>query len=404
MEYSGDYDGEVGVSSVHACFNILNSLSGVGILAIPYALASGGWISILFFILIGVTTWYTGLLLQRCLKLDPMIRSYPEIAEKAFGKKGGFLVSFFIYIELFLVATAILILEADNMYHMFPNAAIRFHECLILDKKHLFIVIASLIVIPTMWLEKQDFLSYISAGGILVSCILVASIFWIGAIENVGFKNKGVLVNWQGVPTAVSLYLVCYTAHPVFPTIYNSMKNKSHFPKILFISFALSSIIYGLMAIFGYLMYGEEVQSQITLNLPTHKVSAMIAISTTILSPLTKYALILSPIMEAIKTRLIQANYKSKSIRKLIGTGLVLGTILVALVVPLFGYVMSLIGALMTSCTSIVFPCVIYLKISKRYRRCLEFESVVLVVIIVMGLVLMVTGTYSTIVGIIDHL
>lgn len=28
MEYSGDDDGDVGISSVHACFNILNSLSG----------------------------------------------------------------------------------------------------------------------------------------------------------------------------------------------------------------------------------------------------------------------------------------------------------------------------------------------------------------------------------------
>lgn len=135
--------------------------------------------------------------------------------------------------------------------------------------------------------------------------------------------------------------------------------------QILSISFALSSIIYAVVAIFGYLMYGEEVQSQITLNLPTHNISAVIAISTTIVSPLTKYALILSPIMEAINTRLIQANYKRRSLRMLTGTGLVLGTILVALVVPLFGYVMSLIGALLSSCTSIVFPCVIYLKISK---------------------------------------
>ncbi|VYS48574.1 unnamed protein product [Arabidopsis thaliana] len=176
------------------------------------------------------------------------------------------------------------------------------------------------------------------------------SILWIGAIDGVGFKNKGVLVKWSGIPTAVSLYLVCYTAHHVFPTIYNSMKNKKHFSKILSISFALSSIIYAVVAIFGYLMYGEE--------------SAVIAISTTIVSPLTKYALILSPIMEAINTRLIQANYKRRSLRMLTGTGL----------------------------------------ISKGYRRCLEFESVVLVVIIVMGLVLMVTGTYSAIVGITLHL
>ncbi|EFH70428.1 hypothetical protein ARALYDRAFT_891790 [Arabidopsis lyrata subsp. lyrata] len=72
-------------------------------------------------------------------------------------------------------------------------------------------------------------------------------------------------------------------------------------------------------------MYGEEVQSQITLNLPTHNGSAV--------SPLTKYALILSPIMEAINTRLIQANYKRRSVRISTGTGLVLGTILIVLVV-----------------------------------------------------------------------
>lgn len=29
MEYSDDNDGDVGVSSVHACFNMLNSLSGI---------------------------------------------------------------------------------------------------------------------------------------------------------------------------------------------------------------------------------------------------------------------------------------------------------------------------------------------------------------------------------------
>ncbi|CAL9218224.1 unnamed protein product [Arabidopsis halleri] len=70
MEYSGD----VGISSVHACFNTLNSLSGVGILAIPYALSSSTQVyglAFCFFFLIEVTTWYTGLLLQRGLKLDP---------------------------------------------------------------------------------------------------------------------------------------------------------------------------------------------------------------------------------------------------------------------------------------------------------------------------------------------
>ncbi|KAJ6931581.1 hypothetical protein NC652_011334 [Populus alba x Populus x berolinensis] len=40
------------------------------------------------------------------------------------------------------------------------------------------------------------------------------------------------LVNWHGIPTALSLYAFCYCAHPVFPTLYTSMKNKRQFSNL----------------------------------------------------------------------------------------------------------------------------------------------------------------------------
>ncbi|KAJ6929147.1 hypothetical protein NC652_013116 [Populus alba x Populus x berolinensis] len=54
----------------------------------------------------------------------------------------------------------------------------------------------------------------------------------IGAFDEVGFKEKGMLVNWHGIPTALSLYAFCYCAHPVFPTLYTSMKNKCQFSNL----------------------------------------------------------------------------------------------------------------------------------------------------------------------------
>ncbi|KAL3576618.1 hypothetical protein D5086_021901 [Populus alba] len=82
------------------------------------------------------------------------------------------------------------------------------------------------------------------------------------------------LVNWHGIPTALSLYAFCYCAHPVFPTLYTSMKNKRQFSNVMILCFILCSFSYASMAVMGYLMFGPSVRSQITLNLPTEKLSS----------------------------------------------------------------------------------------------------------------------------------
>ena len=66
--------------------------------------------------------------------------------------------------------------------------------------------------------------------------------------------------------------------------------------------FVLCTINYASMAIFWYLMFGLDVQSQITLNLPTNKLSSRVIIYTTPINPISKYALMFTPIINATKT------------------------------------------------------------------------------------------------------
>ncbi|OEL30239.1 hypothetical protein BAE44_0008742 [Dichanthelium oligosanthes] len=51
-------------------------------------------------------------------------------------------------------------------------------------------------------------------------------------------------------------------------------------------------------------MYGDALMSQVALNLPSGKVSSKIAIYTTLVNPLTKYALVVAPIAEAVEAAL----------------------------------------------------------------------------------------------------
>lgn len=203
----------------------------MGILAIPYALSEGGWLSLTILFAVALLCNYTGLLLQRCIDLNPLIRTYPDVGEMAFGTKGRAILSTFMYLELYLVAVEFLILEGDNLHKLFPNA--RF---LVVGQefggKKSFVVLSALVILPTTLLKNLGMMGYVSACGILASVILFISILWVGVVDGVGFHEGGTLLKWSGLPTALSLYTICYCGHAVFPTLCNSMKDRNQFPKV----------------------------------------------------------------------------------------------------------------------------------------------------------------------------
>ncbi|KAK9996115.1 hypothetical protein SO802_020801 [Lithocarpus litseifolius] len=217
-----------------------------------------------------------------------------------------------------------------------------------------------------------------------------------GNFDGVGFSEKAELFNLEGVPFALSLYAFCYGAHAIFPTLYSSMEDKSQFSKVLFISFALSTLSYISMAIIGYLMFGQRLQSQVTLNLPTSKFSSKIAIYTTLVGPLAKYALVVTPIAEAMESQL-PSNYNIRAISILIRTLLLISRVIVALVIPFFGLLMALVSV------SILLPCLCYVKIFESYKR-LGLKLVIILGVVVLALSVGVMGTYSSLKEMVKYL
>ncbi|KAL2516996.1 Transmembrane amino acid transporter family protein [Abeliophyllum distichum] len=388
-----------GTTVIRTCFNGLNALSGIGILSIPYALSKGGWICLIILFLIAILCFYTGLLLKRCMDVDPLVKTYPDIGHLAFGSKGRAIISTFMYLELFLLAVEFLILEGDNLHKLFPNAYLHIFGKNI-GGKHLFVLLTALVMLPTTWLRSLSLLAYVSAGGVLASIVLIGSVFWVGAFEGVGFNEKGVLWRWNGLPTTISLYTFCYCGHAVFPTLCSSMKDRSQFPKVLLVCFILSTISYGTMAVLGYSMYGETLLSQVTLNLPMRSISSKIAVYTTLINPVTKYAIIVSPIATALEDAL--SSRSNIPISLIIRTVLVISTVIVALVIPFFGSVMAFIGAFLSISASILFPCLCYLKINKASRK-FGIELMLIVVILVLGFFVAVAGTYMSVRDILNN-
>ncbi|KAI5015637.1 hypothetical protein ZWY2020_057027 [Hordeum vulgare] len=383
-------------SFLETCFNGINALSGVGLLSIPYALSQGGWLSLIVFMTIAVICFYTGILLQRCIDSSSHVNTYPDIGAHAFGRRGRVVVATFMYLELYLVAIDFLILEGDNLHKLFPAASFRL-GALRVSGKDAFVLAATLLVLPTTWFSSLNVLAYVAAGGALASVLLIAAVLWVGVFDGVGFRETGRLVHWDSMPSAMSLYSFCFSGHAVFPMIYTGMKDRKRFPMVLSICFTLSTLSYGLMGILGYLMYGDTLKSQITLNLPSASVAAKLAIYTTLVNPLAKYALVVAPVAEAAEGTLGVG--KSAPLRALVRTVLVVGTAVVALAVPFFADVVGLTGALLSCTATMLLPCLCYLKVRSKIgsARGMGLETAACLAIVAIGAAVAGLGTYSSV-------
>ncbi|MQL88020.1 hypothetical protein Taro_020586 [Colocasia esculenta] len=140
-------------------------------------------------------------------------------------------------------------------------------------------------------------------------------------------------------------------------------------------------------------MYGSNVKSQITLDLPNRLFSSKLAIYTILINPLTKYALLITQIALAIEDQFVACESKLSSL--IVRTLLVLSTMIAALTVPFFGCLMALCGSFLSTMASVLLPCICYLKIFKDVRkRGAEFLAIIMIILI--GTLVDIAGTYSS--------
>ncbi|XP_061985219.1 amino acid transporter AVT1C-like [Populus nigra] len=384
-----------------AVLNGLNVLCGVGILSTPYAAKEGGWLGLIILLVFAVLSFYTGMLLRYCLDSEPGLETYPDIGQAAFGTTGRFVISIILYVELYACCVEYIILEGDNLSSLFPNAHISLGG-FEMDSHHLFALMTTLAVLPTVWLRDLSVLSYISAGGVVASVLVVLSLFWVGLVDNVGIHSKGTVLNLGTLPVAIGLYGYCYSGHAVFPNIYTSMAQPSRFPTVLLACFSICTLMYAGVAYMGYTMFGESTETQFTLNLPQDLVVSKVAVWTTVVNPFTKYALTMSPVAMSLEELIPSNQMKSHMYAICIRTALVFSTLLVGLAIPFFGLVMSLIGSLLTMLVTLILPCACFLSIVRG--KATRFQGVVCIIIIAVGIVSSAFGTHSALSKIIENL
>ena len=404
-------------------FNMCNTLMGIGLLALPFAIASAGWVAGIL-VLIGATvvTWYTCLLIGRsmngdprpthffdeskdsCIRMRSPITGLPQIATEAFGTAGNVLLSAVLYFELFSSLCIFLVTMGDHLYVLFPMLSTDTHT----------VIVSILLAIPTALLRTPRLLSYMSMVGTSSTIAIVLSVAAAAIIEGdvsqeMVAQEQSETINVQsthslwvssGIALSIGLVAFCYSGHAIIPSFYKSMEKPQEFEKVLSYSYGIVLLCYILVGFSGYYMFGSAVDDQITLSLQ-RGVSQMGSVMTcltwlmvsTAFSKATLYIFPLSIGLEEIIAPHLSNEFAVNTASCMIKMTMIVLALLVSLFVPSFGFICSLVGMICTMVVSVIFPAAAHLQLFSSGLS--EMEKWLDWLLIGIGIIVAVVGTIA---------
>ncbi|KAJ2553819.1 hypothetical protein EV175_002804, partial [Coemansia sp. RSA 1933] len=253
--------------SIEAFFHIVCITAGTGILQLPYALKVGGWAGVLYIVLAAVIAAYSGDILVKCLyyKQGVRLKSYPEIAEAAFGRYGRMVVRFLKDFNLLGVVGIYIVLAGVNINSLLADTAggqlgVPFWSA----------VSAFVVWIVIVFAREVHDVFVLSLFGTLTTVVMVVIIIWLGLrdVEYAQSRPPTKLVDIEMAP--VSLASICFSfgGNLNWPDVEASMKSPRMWSRTLSLATAFVAFIYLSVAAVGYGVYGDIVKSPVLLSLP----------------------------------------------------------------------------------------------------------------------------------------
>ncbi|KAI9143641.1 transmembrane amino acid transporter protein-domain-containing protein [Paraphysoderma sedebokerense] len=247
---------------------LIKAFIGTGVLFLPSAFKDGGLtFSTVVMVLIAVLTVHGMLLLFETHKTIP--GSFGDIAERCYGRKMRLLVLASITLSQTGFCMAYIIFVAQNAQSVVAHLS----NCRYNLPLHYFILLQLILYLPLALVRKIKHFAITS---------LIADVFILGGLCVIGYYDVDRIVTMgmqrvEHIGKGIAVYLgtACYTFEGICLTlpIAQSMKNPSHFPRILSFTMALTTSIYILIASLSYLAYGPQLRTIVLLNLPASPVT-----------------------------------------------------------------------------------------------------------------------------------
>ncbi|KAF8658529.1 hypothetical protein HU200_058986 [Digitaria exilis] len=268
-----------GSSVPAAVFNLATSIIGAGIMALPATMkVLGVTVGLVSILVMGVLSEITIELLVRFSAYCRAL-SYGEVVHRALGRPASIVAQMCVIINNAGVLVVYLIIIGDVMSGSLKHIGVM--DQLVGhgewdNRKLLILVVLVIFLAPLCALEKIDSLSLSSAASValavvfvVVSCIIALIKIAEGKISmprmGPDFSSREAMLDLLVViPIMTNAYICHFNVQP----IYNELKEKTpqKMYKVGRISTVLCVVVYALTALSGYLLFGDDTESDVLTN------------------------------------------------------------------------------------------------------------------------------------------
>lgn len=373
-----------GTASVFSSsINLINTISGAGLLALPYTIMRSGWLiglfSMTFVIIIGSISFYLLSFISDALQ----VFNYGAIAQKLYNRHAGNLVNILIIVLTLGLLMAFTVLIRENMFFFSMTPELEWAGQLSL------IVVSLVGILPLSLLRNLNslwFTSLLSIACLVYFTIMILSFAILSNSSSAIDKNVVQPIDkGKPVPVSTSLNLVLaiaslsitFCGHYNSLNIYKEVRNKSltkmkHIIITVAVVVAILNLTVGLA---GYFMFTDQCLPDILMNLaeyPSAHIWCEIADIGIILVLVFSFPVVCFALRRAVEDAIFRTEYVRRKWSILISSTVVIFTALIGCFVNDVGIVLDMTGMLAGVPLVFIFPAIFtlsFLNPKSHYNR-----------------------------------
>lgn len=365
-----------------SCTNIVNTILGAGMLAMPKALASVGLgfgVFMIFFC--GLASGFGLFLLSRVAAEVGRKSSFYACAKITYPK-AALWIDMAIAIKCFGVSVSYLIICGDLLPQVCRSLySHELHDKSFLASKTVWITICTTIITPIAFLRKLDSLRYTSAFallGVVYLLVLVVVFFVFPPASGMPYPP----VEWKDIVwikidshffANLPIFVFAFTCHQNIFSVYNELVDNRpvYIERVIMYSIFIAVTVYQVIGIVGYLTFGNGVTANVIALYPPGSVvtCGQLAIATLVL---LSYPLQCHPCRASLDRVLTRGAAGSSIIPtarfNIMTTAIIILSYVVAISVDNLATMLSLVGATGSTTIAYILPGLFYYRMKRNTR------------------------------------
>ena len=254
-----------GSSLLAATCNLLNTVVGGGILALPFAFKECGLaVGTAYQLIFGAASWYGSYLLLDSVRYRPTVASYEALAQASLGSKGALAYNIAALINCYGACVSYLIAVGDVVP---PLLAEMGHD---MSRSAVLLLLAACVIFPLCALRDISALQYASGLAIVIYIVFALTLGYLGFTAP-AHTTPPLLVtadpaNWiTAIPLCAFAFVHQTSLFPIYQEVADPSPRRMR--AVVSTAVGLATLLYLLVSYAAYARFGQRIHGDILLNL-----------------------------------------------------------------------------------------------------------------------------------------